>query len=182
MALSASRALLASVPSFLLVLVVPACAATHETPGPAADIEASLADFCADGGSFDLVVEGRVDPELEGEIITIAAFEGDRFRDDFVVRALRGAVVRASAFRVACPVALRADANYPGVAAFIDLDRDGRCGEGDVGQTLEQYYGWSSDVTIAVDAGEAWAATSTLSAWTTSRGSRFCDAYFAGVP
>lgn len=48
-------------------------------------------------------------------------------------------VVHRGAFSTSCPRSLSQDASYPSWAAYIDLDRDGSCSEGDVGVVRPEF-------------------------------------------
>ena len=85
--------------------------------------------------------------------------------------------VAGGGFSVSCASALSLPGGGPAIAAFVDLDGNGRCNDGDLGAEL-LLFAWratSNDYTIGDGEGSSW---QDVAAIVTGTNTPFCATYF----
>ena len=126
-----------------------------ETAGPTSGASstapcASGTRGCTSSGEFALSATGTGFVDLAGKEVHVSAIEPS----DDVGTVIAPAVVLAStvrsdgSFELSCEKAIRPNGVYPSAALWVDVNGDGKCGDGDFAQ-VDQWYAWGGDVAIA---------------------------------
>ena len=111
-------------------------------------------DRCTGDGIFDFELKGTGFESLNGLRVSATAIEvsftpnlGDQVRIPFRISSL----VAEGRFDLSCASSLRENYGYPAWAFYVDLDRDGRCTDADLGSVNNGYYGWNEAQRPALD-------------------------------
>jgi hypothetical protein len=140
-------------------------------------------DICAGNGSFDLKVTANDLAAYNGRRVQLAAVENNDDQSGQRRVALVSGTVTNGAFALGCGKSLTNSMSYPSFAAYIDVDGDGRCSNGDLAYQ-SQRYGWANNVTDKVGEARRWGRVGDpnmkyqLKAPLGSSASDFCDGYF----
>ncbi len=149
--------------SMLALLAVTACAAcaspaasedeSNATDVAAASAEVSAKDRCSAGctndGKYALRVSGT--GVAARAPIAVAAVE-PTFHGEARRVVLTGETRNDGSYALRCDRALGPSDYYPSYGVWVDTNRDGKCGAGDLALVGADFYGWASDLSITTDA------------------------------
>lgn len=126
------------------------CTHFNEPPPAPMPVDESFALGCEGNGAFDFHAGGFDMTAYEGKRISVLAHQNassvgiGKSPERHVELST---VIRGGAFDLFCKGAVDENYAYTAQLAYIDVNADGRCSEGDVG-SMTQLYGWNDHVTM----------------------------------
>lgn len=121
--------------------------------GSAPTYPAFVATSCPGAGSIDFRAELTGLQSYDGKRVYFAAIEPEPHAGGAIEHRTMhlSTMIRSGAASAQCSNALSPNMSYPALAAFVDVNNDGQCNDGDLGFDII-YYGWVEGAPITLNA------------------------------